>query len=53
MKKKYFVAATGISQYYVTKMGKNKNVNTYVLVRICYALNCDIGVVTEIFVLRS
>lgn len=29
-------------------MGKNENVNTEVLVRICQALNCDIGDIAEI-----
>ena len=43
MKKKDLVALSGISQSSVTKIGKNENVNTDVLVRICRALNCDIG----------
>ena len=48
MKKKDLVALSGISQSSVTKMGKNENVNTDVLVRICRALNCDIGDIAEI-----
>ena len=48
MKKKDLVALSGISQSSVTKMGKNENVNTDVLVRICCALNCDIGDIAEI-----
>ena len=48
MKKKDLVALSGISQSSITKMGKNENVNTDVLVRICRALNCDIGDVAEI-----
>lgn len=44
MKKKDLVALSGISQSSVTKMGKNENVNTDVLVRIYRALNCDIVV---------
>jgi DNA-binding Xre family transcriptional regulator len=48
MKKKDLVALSGISQSSVTKMGKNENVNTDVLVRICHALNCDIGDIAEI-----
>ena len=43
-----FMAISGISQSSVTKMGKNENVNTEVLVRICLALNCDIGDIAEI-----
>ena len=48
MKKKDLVALSGISQSSITKMGKNENVNTDVLVRVCLALNCDIGDIAEI-----
>lgn len=48
MKKKDLMAISGVSQSSVTKMGKNANVNTEVLVRICLALNCDIGDIVEI-----
>ena len=48
MKKKDLIALSGISQSSITKMGKNENVNTDVLVRICQALNCDIGDISEI-----
>ena len=44
MKKKDLMAISGISQSSVTKLGKNENVNTEVLVRICLALNCDIRI---------
>ena len=53
MKKKDLVALSGISQSSVTKMGKNENVNTDVLVRICCALNCDIGDIAEIVLQES
>ena len=53
MKKKDLVALSGISQSSVTKMGKNENVNTDVLVRICSALNCDIGDIAEIVLQES
>ena len=53
MKKKALVALSGISQSSVTKMGKNENVNTDVLVRICRALNCDIGDIAEIVLQES
>ncbi len=48
MKKKDLMAISGVSQSSVTKMGRNENVNTEVLVRICLALNCDIGDIAEI-----
>ena len=53
MKKKDLVALSGISQSSVTKMGNNENVNTDVLVRICRALNCDIGDIAEIVLQES
>ena len=53
MKKKDLVALSGISQSSVTKMGKNENVNTDILVRICRALNCDIGDIAEIVLQES
>ena len=48
MKKKDLIAISGISQSSVTKRGKNEHVTTEVLVRICLALNCDIGDIAEI-----
>ena len=48
MKKKDLMAISGVSQSSVTKMGKNENVNTEVLVRICLALHCDIGDIAQI-----
>ena len=53
MKKKDLMAISGISQSSVTKMGRNENVNTEVLVRVCLALNCDIGDVAEIILPES
>ena len=53
MKKKDLVALSGISQSSVTKMGKNENINTDVLVRICRALNCEIGDIAEIVLQES
>ena len=48
MKKKDLMALAGVSQSSITKMGYNDNVNTEVLVKICLALNCDIGDIAEI-----
>lgn len=48
MKRKDLMALSGVSQSSVTKMGHNGNVNTDVLVRICTALQCDIGDIAEI-----
>ena len=53
MKKKDLVKLSGISQSSVTKMGRNENVNTDVLVRVCRALNCDIGDIAEIALQES
>ena len=43
MKKKDLCAAAGVSHASMAKLGKNENVTTDVLVKICTALNCDIG----------
>lgn len=48
MKKRDLIAITGISQATVAKFGRNKNVNSDVLIRICFALNCDIGDIMEV-----
>ena len=48
MKKKDLQAAAGISSASVTKLAKNENVNTEVLVRICTALQCDMGDIVEV-----
>ena len=43
MKKKDLCVAAGISHASMAKLGKNENVTTDVLVKICNALQCDIG----------
>ena len=48
MKKKDLCEAAGISHASVAKLGKNENVTTYVLVKICTALECDISDIMEI-----
>ena len=41
MKKKDLKRMAGISSSSIAKLGKNENVNTEILVKICSALNCD------------
>jgi DNA-binding Xre family transcriptional regulator len=48
MKKKDLQEAAGISSSSITKMGKNENVNTETLTKICKALDCDISDIVEI-----
>ena len=48
MKKKDLREAAGISTSSMAKLGKNENVTTEVLVKICKALKCDIGDIMEI-----
>jgi DNA-binding Xre family transcriptional regulator len=48
MKKKDLCKAAGISPSSMVKLSKNENVTTGVLVKICMALNCDIGDIMEI-----
>lgn len=48
MKKKDLCEKAGISSASVTKMGKNGHVTTEVLLKICTALDCQIGDIMEI-----
>lgn len=48
MKKKDLISMAKISQSSVTKMVHNGNVNTEVLVKICLALQCNIGDIAEV-----
>ena len=47
MKKKELCAKAGISHASMAKLGKNENVTTDVLLKICAALQCDIGDIVE------
>lgn len=48
MKKKDLCKLAGISSTSLAKMGRNENVNTDILVKICVALRCDISDIAEI-----
>ena len=48
MKKKDLKAATGLSTTTLAKLGKNENVSTDILVKICKALECNIGDIMEV-----
>jgi len=48
LKKKNLPTLAGISSASVTKLGKNENVNTETLEKICRVLNCDISDIMEI-----
>ena len=47
MKKKDLRMATGITTTALAKLGRNENVNTEILVKICKALECDISDIME------
>lgn len=47
LKKKDLQRLAGISSASITKLGKNENVNTEILAKICIALNCDIADIME------
>jgi len=53
LKKKDLQQIAGISSATVTKLGKNENVNTEVLQKICIALKCDISDIMEIVETRT
>lgn len=48
MMKKDLCQKAGISSASMAKLGKNKNINTDILIRICTALHCDISDIMEI-----
>lgn len=48
MKKKDLQEASGLSAASIAKLGRNGNVTVEVLVKVCQALNCDIGDICEI-----
>ncbi len=48
MKKKDLIDLTGISRGTMAKLGRDENINTEILVRICSALKCDICDIAEI-----
>ena len=48
MKKKDLCDVAGVSHASVAKLGKNENVTTDVLLKICSSLHCDIGDIMEI-----
>lgn len=47
MKKKDLQTLSGISSATITKLGRNENVNTEILQKICVALQCDISDIME------
>lgn len=48
MKKKDLQKIAGLSSASITKLGKNENVSTETLVKICNALDCDVCDIMEI-----
>ena len=48
MKKEDLRIKAGISTNRMAKLGKNENLNTDILVKICSALDCDIADIMEL-----
>lgn len=48
MKKKELSEVSGVSSTSIAKMGRNENVNTDNLVKICEALKCNLNDIAEI-----
>lgn len=47
MMKKDLAEKAGISSASVAKLGRNENVNTEILLKICKALQCDVSDIME------
>lgn len=48
LKKGDLCEMAGISSASMAKLGKNENINTSILIRICEALDCDTSDIMEI-----
>ena len=48
MMKKELAEQAGISTASIAKLGKNENVNTEILLKICIALKCDVSDIMEV-----
>ena len=48
MMKKELAEQAGISTASIAKLGKNENVNTEILLKICTALTCDVSDIMEV-----
>lgn len=48
LKKKDLRQMSGISPSTIAKLGRNENINTEVLVKICTSLNCDLHEIMEL-----
>lgn len=48
MKKRDLQEVSGVSSASITKLGKNENVNTEIIDKICVALGCDVSDIMEI-----
>lgn len=48
MLKKDLAEKAGISTTSIAKLGKNENVNTDILIKICVALNCELQDIMEL-----
>ena len=48
MKKEDLRKAAGITTTAMAKLGRNENVNTEVLLKICFVLDCDICDIMEL-----
>ena len=53
MRKKDLQKLAGISSASITKLGKNENVNTEIIEKICIALRCDVCDIMEMVDERS
>nr|WP_296167967.1 helix-turn-helix transcriptional regulator [uncultured Ruminococcus sp.] len=48
LKKKDLSKMANVSTTCIAKLGRNKNVNTNILIKICAALECDISDIVEL-----
>jgi DNA-binding Xre family transcriptional regulator len=52
MMKKDLAEKAGVSNASIAKLGRNENVNTDILLRICVALGCEISDILKLFQMK-
>lgn len=50
--KKELAEQAGISSASIAKLGRNENVNTDIVLKICIALKCDVSDIMELYQMK-
>jgi putative transcriptional regulator len=53
MMKKDLRAMTGVSTTTMSRLSKDENISTEIVSKICSVLNCDVGDIMELFLIKK